>query len=200
MKKHLKTLLVLAGIFLGWGVLLSWGADPHAQQGHGEGGLHLSGLFFAAANFLIFIYLLYRLAYGWVKDRLRQRHESVVQTLSEARRAKEEAKALKHQYEERLRGLAQEQEKLREQMLAVAERERQRMWEESLRMAERIRQEARSMAQREMEEARQALRQEVARMAVDIAARLIRERLGPADQGRLLQGFIHEVEDAGSRI
>jgi F-type H+-transporting ATPase subunit b len=149
-----------------------------------------SGLLFATVNFLLFAYLLWRFTSGWVRERIRQRHDTIVQTLAQARQAKEEAEALKQEYEQRLRGLAEEEEKLRAQMFDIAEKERTRMQEETQRMAERIREETRRSAEREMEEARQILRQEVAQMAVEIAVRLVRDRLTQADHNRFVKEFV----------
>ncbi len=185
MRKHLKTLcgFALAALFCAAAPL--WGAEES-----GGGGLHISGLLFATVNFLLFIYLLHRVASGWVREKIRQRHDTVVQTLAEARQAKEEAEALKQEYEQKLKGLAEEEEKLRAQVFEIAEKERARMQEEAQRMAERIREEAKRSAEREMEEARQTLRQEVARMAVETAVRLVREQLTQADHNRLVQEFV----------
>jgi F-type H+-transporting ATPase subunit b len=195
MRKHLKTLCGCTLVALLWSATALWGAEEHEG-----GGLHLSGLLFATVNFLLFIYLLRRFAFDWVRERIRQRHDTVVQTLAEAQRAKEEAEALKREYEQRLKGLAEEEEKLRAQMFEIAEKERARMREEARRMAERIREEAQRLASREMEEARQILRQEVAQMAVEVAVRLVRERLSQADHNRFVKEFIGEVSHAGSRL
>lgn len=193
MRKHLKTLCGFALVALLWSATALWGAEEH-----GGGGVHLSGLLFATVNFLLFVYLLRRFASGWVREKIRQRHDTVVQTLAEAKRAKEEAEALKREYEQRLKGLAEEEEKLRAQVFETAEKERMRMREEAQRMAERLREEARRSAEREMEEARQVLQREAAQMAVEIAARLVRERLTQTDHNRFVKEFIGEVSNAGS--
>ena len=65
-------------------------------------------------------------------------------------------------------------------------------------MAERIQTEVRLIAQREVEEARRLLRQEVTEQAVHIATEMIRTRLTAADQSRLIQDFVREVNDAGN--
>ena len=96
-----------------------------------------------------------------------------------------------------LAGLAAEQERLRQQALEDAEREKTRILEEARRMAERTRVEARQIAQREVAEARRILRQEVAEQAVRLATELIRVRLTPNDQNRLIQDLVQEVNKNG---
>jgi len=193
MRKYLKTLCEFALVALLWSATALWGADlPAGEVGeeHGGGGIHISGLLFATVNFLLFIYLLHRVASGWVREKVRQRYDTVVQALAEAKQAKEEAEALKQEYEQRLKGLAGEEEKFRAQVFGMAEKERERAREETQRMAERIREEARRSAEREMEEAWQVLRREVAQMAVEIAVRLVRERFTQADHSRLVKEFV----------
>ena len=177
-----------------------WAAEEGhgAQGGHDGGGSQLLVLAFYAINFVLFVLVLRRYALPAVRESLRRRRDTIVQALSEAKRAKEEAENLRREYEQKLAGLAAEQERLRAQALEAAEREKGRALEEARRMAERIQTEVRLVAQREVEEARRLLRQEVAEQAVRIATELIRTRLTATDQSRLLQDFVREVNSAGN--
>ncbi len=174
-----------------------------AEEGHGAQGDHEGGgsqvlvLAFSAINFILFVLVLRKYALPAVRESLRRRRDTIVQALSEAQRAKEEAENLRREYEQKLAGLAAEQERLRAQALEAAEREKGRALEEARRMAERIQTEARLVAQREVEEARRLLRQEVTEQAVRIATEIIRTRLTAADQRRFIQDFVREVNSAG---
>ncbi|HEV8717400.1 MAG TPA: ATP synthase F0 subunit B [Candidatus Binatia bacterium] len=201
MRNHLNKVVGFA-VFLG--LLLVSSVLRAAEEGHGAPGGHegsgsqLLVLAFSAINFVLFALVLRKYALPAVRDSLRRRRDTIVQTLSEAKRAKEEAESLRREYEEKLAGLAAEQERLRAQALEAAEREKQRAVEEARRMAERIQSETRLIAQREVEEARRLLRQEVSEQAVRIATELIRTRLTTADQSRLIQDFVREVNNAGN--
>ncbi len=177
-----------------------WAAEEgHGAQGSHEGdGSQLLVLAFSAINFVLFVLVLRKYALPAVRESLRRRRETIVQALSEAKRAKEEAENLRREYEQKLAGLAAEQERLRAQALEAAEREKGRALKEARRMAERIQTEVRLIAQREVEEARRLLRQEVTEQAVHIATEMIRTRLTAADQSRLIQDFVREVNDAGN--
>ena len=201
MRKYLRTASAGSSLLLLlWGAAALWAADPHAGGGRAGGGPHLSGLFFAAINFLLFIYLLRRVAFGWVRERVRERHDTIVRTMAEAGRVREEAEALRREYEDKLRGLEEERRGLRAQMVEAAERECDRMREETRRLASRVLEEARSVALREREEARHELRREVARLVAEAAARLIEQRLTEADRSRIVEEFAREVGDARGRI
>jgi F-type H+-transporting ATPase subunit b len=153
-------------------------------------------LVFPVINFLIFVFILYRYVIPTVRDALRQRREKITLALEEAKRAKEEAERLRQDYEQKLAGLAAEQEKMREQALEAAERERGRIVEEARQMAERVKNEVQQIAQREVEEARRTLRQEVANQAVRMATELLQSRLTQTDHRRFVQDLVIEVQNA----
>ncbi|MEW6299513.1 MAG: ATP synthase F0 subunit B [Thermodesulfobacteriota bacterium] len=169
-----------------------------ARGGHGGIGSQLLVLAFFTINFVLFVLLLRRYALPVVRDALRQRRAAVVQALNEAKRAREEAEQLRVEYEQKLAGLAAEQERLRAEALAAAEREKEKTLNEARRMAERIRAEAHMIAQREVEEARRVLRQEVAEHAIRIATEMIRSHLRPEDQRRLVRDLAAEVSNGGN--
>jgi F-type H+-transporting ATPase subunit b len=198
MRKHLNKVV---GFVVSMYPLLWSAAVWAAEEGHGghEGsGSQWLGLVFSAINFTLFVLLLRRYALPAIRESLRRRRDTIVQALNEARRAREEADALRREYEQKLAGLAAEQERLRAQALEAAEREKSKILEEARRMAERVQTEARLIAQREVEETRRVLRQEVAEQAVRIATELLRSRLTPTDQSRFVQDLVLEVNNAGN--
>jgi F-type H+-transporting ATPase subunit b len=170
---------------------LAWAAS----DAHG-GGSSLLTLGFFAINFLIFAFVIRRFTRDLIRRKLKERHETVVQALEEAKKAKEEADRLRQEYDTRLANLAAEEEELRSQAVDAAERERQRLMEEAQQMAERAKTEAQLIAQREVEEARRTLRQEVATQAVAIATELIQRNVTRGDNRRLVEQLVQEVRSA----
>jgi F-type H+-transporting ATPase subunit b len=200
MRKHLNTLVgFTASAFLLIVPFITWAAEEghEAHGGHAEGGSQFFGLALFAINFLLFVFVLRKYALPAVREALRKRRETITQALNEAKRAKEEAETLRREYEKKLAGLAAEQEQLRKQALEIAEREKGRILEEAKKMAERVRLEARQIAQREVEEARRLLRKEVAERATQIATELVRAHFSAADQSRLVQDLVQEVNKHG---
>jgi F-type H+-transporting ATPase subunit b len=195
MKSHLRKVVgfATAGFFLLLPVIL-WAAE----EGHGEHVPSISDLVFPVINFLLFVFILYRYVIPTVRDALRQRREKITLALEEAKRAKEEAERLRKDYEQKLAGLAAEQEKIQEQALEAAERERRRIVEEARQMAERVKSEVQQIAQREVEEARRTLRQEAANQAVRIATELMQSRLTQTDHRRFVQDLMTEVQNAAN--
>lgn len=170
---------------------LAWAASDT----HGSGGALLT-LGFFAINFLIFAFVIRRFTRDLIRRKLKERHETVVQALEEAKKAKEEADTLRQEYDTKLANLAAEEEELRRQAVEAAERERQRLMEEAQQMAERAKTEAQLIAQREVEEARRLLRREVATQAVAIATELIQKNVTRGDNYRLVEQLVQEVGSA----
>ena len=202
MRKHLNKMVgLLAAIFpllLTTAVWAAGGGEHGAEEHHGVTSGQLVGLLFFAINFGLFVLLMRKLALPFIKESLHKRKETLVQALNEAKLAQEEAEKVRHEYEEKLAGLAAEQEAVRTQALESAQREKERILEEAARIAERARVEAQQIAEREVEQARRTLRGEVAEQAVQIATELIRSRLNPSDQGRFVQDLVNEVNNAGN--
>jgi F-type H+-transporting ATPase subunit b len=202
MESHLRKVVgFLTALFFLLLPTLLWAVEEgHGGhgEGHGEHGPSISGLVFPAINFLIFAFVLWKWVVPPVRDALRQRREKITQALDEAKRAKEEAENLRREYEQKLAGLAVEQEKMRAQALEAAERERSRIVEEARQMAERVKNETQQIARREVEEARRVLRQEVANQAVRMATELLQSRLGQADHRRFVQDLVTEVQNAAN--
>ena len=204
-KSHLRKVVSFAttGFLLVLPSLL-FALEEGGHGGNGEGhhgGEHVSSvseLLFPTVNFLIFVFILWKYVVPPLRDALRQRREKIALALDEAKRAKEEAESVRREYEQKLAGLATEQEKMRTQALEAAERERGRIVEEARQMAERVKNEAQQIAQREVEEARRALRQEVAAQAVRMATELVQSRLTQADHRRFVQDLVTEVQNAAN--
>jgi F-type H+-transporting ATPase subunit b len=199
MRKHLNKVvgfvlpvcsLVFASVL--WAVEES--QDTHG--GHDGIGAQLLVLAFFTINFVLFVLLLRKYALPVVRDALRQRRAAIVQALNEAKRAREEAERLRVEYEQKLAGLAAEQERLRLEAVAAAEREKDKILNEARRLADRIRAEAQMIAQREIEDARRMLRREVAEQAIRIATEMIRAQLRPEDQRRFVRNLAAEVNSA----
>ncbi len=170
---------------------LAWAAS----DAHG-GGSALLTLGFFSINFLIFAFVIRRFTRDLILRKLKERHETVVRALEEAKKAKEAADTLRQEYDAKLANLAAEEEQLRSQAVEAAERERQRLMEEAQQMAERAKTEAQLIAQREVEEARRLLRREVATQAVTIATELIQKNVTRGDNRRLVEQLVQEVGSA----
>jgi F-type H+-transporting ATPase subunit b len=144
-------------------------------------------------GFLIFLFLLRRFAWGPVLQMLEARQAKIATDLGEAERRKQEAAELKARLEQELRGIDQQA--------------RQRIQEavsEGQRIATEIRADAQAQARARLDraeaeiegeraKAQKSLHEDMARLAVGGAERILRKKLDEAEQRRLIGEFIAEA-------
>jgi len=144
-------------------------------------------------GFLIFLFLIRRFAWGPVLQMLEARQAKIAGDLGEAERRKQEAGELKARLEQELRGIDQQA--------------RQRIQEavsEGQRIATEIRADAQAQARARLDraeaeiegeraKAQKSLHEDMARLAVGGAERILRKKLDEAEQRRLIGEFIAEA-------
>lgn len=144
-------------------------------------------------GFLIFLFLLRRFAWGPVLQMLEARQAKIAADLGEAERRKQEAAGLKARLEQELRGIDQQA--------------RQRIQEavsEGQRIATEIRADAQAQARARLDraeaeiegeraKAQKSLHEDMARLAVGGAERILRKKLDETEQRRLIGEFIAEA-------
>ncbi len=148
------------------------------------------------ANFAIYCWIMKRFAWPLITEFLQDRHDTVVESLEAAARAREEAASLKAEFEARMRGLESEAEKARAEILEIAQTEARRMVEQAEKTADAIRQDAQLVADEEVARARQSLQEESAALVTKMAAELVQAQVTPEDQERFLADFLAESREA----
>jgi F-type H+-transporting ATPase subunit b len=166
-------------------------AAAEAAEHHGP---DWKALGLASLNLGILIFVLYRYAGKPVRDFLFQRSESIRNALREAQAQLAEAQAENTKLQERLAHLSGEASEIVDLARRQAQAESARMQQRAQDTAGRIREEAQRVADMEIARARQALREEAAKLATTLAADLLRERIRPEDDQRLLSEFVTRVE------
>jgi F-type H+-transporting ATPase subunit b len=172
---------------------LAFGAAPAHDGHHAPTAAQWKLLAFAATNFFIFAFIMFRLARTPLRDFLAVRRARLIEAMAEASRAKEEAERLKAEYEQRLSRLEQERTALVAEVRAIAEADRERAMTAADQAAERMRRDAERTAQSDLERARTELRAEAARLAEEIARGELQQRLTEQDRRRLVGEFLEQV-------
>lgn len=177
-------------------------AHGAAAGGHAAGEAHhppsASGLIFPAINFAIYSFVLWKYAWPAVRTYLADRRENTVTALEAAKSVKDEAQALKAEYDAKLRTLEADAQQARAEVLATAELEAKNLVEQAKKSADRIRNDARLVADEEVARARRELREESAALVARIAGEIVSKQVGPADQARFVTEFVSQARsDAG---
>jgi F-type H+-transporting ATPase subunit b len=146
--------------------------------------------------FLIFIYLLWRYAFGPITSMLDQRTERVRESMEAAQRMQQDLQATAARNEEVLTEARRQAQEILGQSRQQGEALISRAREAAEQQQEIFLSQARATLRAETEQSRQQLRQEVADLAVMAAEKIVRKELDPATEARLIQETLAEA--AGS--
>ena len=191
----MKRWLSSGAFLLAMGAWSALAAEAEHAGGHAEGeGLWL--LIRHALNLAILVFLLVKFALPVLRAFLRERAENLREQIGSARTALETAQRELAE----LRAQVQRSDDEARDLLAAAQRsaeaEEPLALERSRENAERLRDDARRVADQELQRARDLLQAEAAKLATELAAQILRERLGPDDDRRLFEEFSARVGSA----
>ena len=167
-------------------------AAPASAAGGGEEGGE--GLFYPTINLLILIGVLFYFARKPAKQYFADRLGGIRGELDKAAQRKKDAEAGFAKWQRRLVDLERDLEEIRTTARERAETEREHILADARASADRVRRDATTAIEQEVRRAHERLREEAADLAVDLAAGMLREQVGPADRERLLDEFIERVE------
>jgi F-type H+-transporting ATPase subunit b len=127
---------------------------------------------------------------------LRKRKERIVHGMEEAGRMKTEASARLAEYEEKLKQIEREIERIRTEMREAAESERRRVLQEAKERRDRMEKDARLLVEQESKAAREKLARETIAAAVRSAEEIITRSIGPADRDRMITEYFETLDRA----
>lgn len=143
--------------------------------------------------FLVLLLGLRKLLYEPVSKKLNERQENIQKNIDEAKITKEEALALKTQYEEKIQEAKGESQTIVENGRRRGEEIREDIILEAKEEANKIIDKAKKEIQIEKEKALMDVQKEAGEMAVLIASKIMQENLDLASQQDLINKFIDEV-------
>lgn len=155
-----------------------------------------STVIFAIINFVILFALLKKFLYKPLFNMLDERANIIENSLDEAENARNEAQAMKAEYEESLKEAQSKAQEIIQNANKLGEQTRAEIVAKAREEAQRATDKAREEINREKEQALKDLRGEVADLAVDAAAKIIGRSVTEADHEKLVGEFIKEVGDA----
>jgi len=184
-------------------------AAEHVEEEHGrgqgEGGSeHEEGppsidakkLGLQLLNFGVLVFILVKFGGGAMNKMLRSRHEQLKADLASAAELRAAAEAKLKKQEARLASLEHEIADMRRSLKAEAEAEKVRLIAASEERAARIKAETAFLIEQQVRDADQRLRRESADAALKIAEEILKKSIGAADQQKLVETFVGDVERA----
>ena len=164
-----------------------------ASQEGGHGGSSLWPFVFSVINFLLFLVVLYVFALPRIKDFFSGRSEKIRQELKEAEEAKNLAEKKLKAYEEKIAFLEKEVEEIRNAVEKEGEAEKQRIIVSAEKEAETMKWQAKIIAEQELKQAKAELRKELARLSLESAEKIIKEKINEKDHARLVKDYITQI-------
>lgn len=128
-----------------------------------------------AINFIVLVWLLHRFLYGPVKDVITRRRALSEEALAKATAKEAEAEAVRLRLEDERAALAQERRQMLKEVQDQTTEAREKAAEKSRDDARQMLEEARTSIAKEREEALAGMKEEVARLAMDLAAGILKK-------------------------
>jgi F-type H+-transporting ATPase subunit b len=167
---------------------------------YGPGKQHKNPPFgFTLINFAVFLLILNKLGGKDLREFVNSRHTEVRKALDRARELELKAQEQLRELEERTRRADAEVQSLLTSYSQQAESERQHIIARAEADAQKLLRDAESQVQVALDAAKRELEQKAALLAVDIAEKLVTTRINDADQHRLVDRYVAQVEHLAGR-
>jgi F-type H+-transporting ATPase subunit b len=181
------------------------GGHGHGEE-HGGGGIvwvtwppwgehDKTGVLWLVLNFAVLLYILEKLLFSKLRARTAEKHDLIKAELDKATKARNEAESIIREYRDRMDRLDGEVNELMADAKKRADADRRDIIEAAEAEAERIKASATAAAEREAAARRRQIEKEVIDRALERAESLIRSKIGPTDQRRMVDDYIGDLDD-----
>jgi F-type H+-transporting ATPase subunit b len=144
--------------------------------------------------FAITFFVLRKYAFGPIQQMIDTRRERIEQAISEADRAREEARHLLEEHRKLIGQAKSEGEEILSEARRVADSQRERVREETEEDRRRRLEETRRQIEQATQQALGQIREEVGRLSLLAAEKITRKSLTEADQRRLIDEALAEID------
>ena len=155
--------------------------------------INLVGLVFQVINFLLLLYLLNRFLFKPLLARMDERSEKIEKGLEDAVTAARDRELARAEREAAVSEARKEAAEMLARANKIAEDTRNEILTDARTEAEKVTQRAREEINAEKEKAMSELRSQVADLALEAAAKLVRSDMNATTQRRLVEEFLAEV-------
>ncbi len=146
-------------------------------------------------NFAILVIVLVYFGRKPIKEYFKKRTELIEKSLKEAEEARMFAKKALEEVQERLRNTDKEIKEIIEGARKAGEREKEALIAEGERLREKILEQAKTNIEFELEKAKKEIKSEAALIAIELAEKQIKEKLGREEQEALIEEYIQRLEE-----
>jgi F-type H+-transporting ATPase subunit b len=184
---------LISGLFL---VGAAWASEA---GGHGHGGIDpakLPDLLWRTVNFVIFAGILYKLAAKPIKTFFAGRKAEISTELQDLETEKIKVQRALKEAKAQLAAVAAERDGIIQQYIAEGEAEKAKIIEKAEQTAQRLKDMAVMTIEGETKKAAAELKKEIVETAVKLSEQIIKEKIVPEDQQRLVDDYLAKVVEA----
>lgn len=174
--------------FLIMGLLAPAVAFASAEGEHGS-----SGMTWKIINFVILAVGVYLVWTKAISGLLKKRGSDIQSAIEEAQKAKDAADRNAAEYRAKISLLDSKVSEIHNELRLEGEAEKARIIAEAARSTEALKAQAKLAAEQEIKKARIEIREEAARLAVQLAEDILKKELSPADQEKLVKGYLNNL-------
>lgn len=163
--------------------------------GHAEHSFTWKDWLWPVVNFAVLAFILVFFGRKPAQDYFKKRTELIEQSLKEAKEAKELARKTLDEVRTRLSNTDREMEQILEAATKSGEREKSEIIAEGERLKEKIIEQAKANIEFELQKAKEKIKSDAALMALELAEKQIKEKLGKKEQEDLVNDYIKRLEE-----
>jgi len=153
-------------------------------------------VFWTTLIFLMLLVLLWKFAWGPIMKAVKSREDMIHNALESAEKAREEMKVLQSDNEVILRKAREERDKILRDARVAYDRMMAEAKEKGQSESDALVRRARELIEREKVTAVAEVKREVARLAIEVASKVVGETLkSDAEQQKLISRYISEIEE-----
>lgn len=156
-------------------------------------GVNLWTMLFAWLNLLILYFILKKLAFKPLKNMIDSRQREIDDMYSDAERSRADAEAMKADYEERMGNAKEESEEIVKAAIRRAQLREEEILREAEGKAERVLERAEEQIELEKKHMVNEVKDEVSKMAIDIASAVIERDVSEDEHKKLIDSFIDKM-------
>jgi F-type H+-transporting ATPase subunit b len=166
----------------------------------GEGGEHatdhkaeLIDFGWRVGNFLILLFILYKLMWKKMKSFFAGRREGIKASLEEAEVVKADAEKKFKEYDEKIKKAEEEIQGISAMIKAQGEEEKKRIISDAGRTAEKMKEDAKARMEQELKKAKNELRLEASELAVQMAEDILKKKVTKEDHESMVREYLDRM-------
>ena len=175
-------------------IFLSEAVFAAGGGGHGEAHFTWKDWLWPVVNFTILVLVLYFAGRKPVAAYFKGRTEVIEKSLKEATEARELAQKTLEEVRARLNNTDQEIEQILEAARKSGEKEKEAIIAEGDRLKDKIIEQAKANIDFELQKAKETIKSDAALMALELAEKEIKEKLGQKEQESIIDDYIKRLE------